>query len=80
MSPWGLIGRIYIGDHLILLQTKSTSCGAYMASVKIYKVFMSMRNLLEFQSNQPKNLMQPFPYLVCDHSLRSGFFLARFDD
>ena len=33
-----------------------------------FKVFMSMGELcwqLEFQSNQPKNLMHPFPYHMC---------------
>ena len=26
LSSWGLTGRIYVGDHKILLPTKYTSC------------------------------------------------------
>ena len=29
LDPRGLIGRIYLGDHKILLQNKPTSCGVY---------------------------------------------------
>ena len=44
VGPLGLIGRIYIGDHLILIQLNQKAVGL-LASVKIYKVFMSMRTL-----------------------------------
>ena len=29
LDPMGLVGRIYVGDHYILLQTKYISCGPH---------------------------------------------------
>ena len=72
MDPRGLIGSIYVGHHKILLQTKSTSCGAYgfrecFESFYVYGSFMlPMATRVPIKSAQ--NLMQPFPYIMCDHN------------
>ena len=29
LDAWGMVGRIYVGDHLTLLHTKYLSSGAY---------------------------------------------------
>ena len=29
LDPWGMVGRIYVGDHLTLLHTKYLSSGPY---------------------------------------------------
>ena len=38
-DPRGMVGRIYVGDHLTLLHTKYLSAGL-MASEKIFEVFL----------------------------------------
>ena len=29
LEPWGLVGKIYVGDHLTLRHTKYISCGPH---------------------------------------------------
>ena len=39
LDPSGMVGRIYVGDHLTLLHTKYLSSGPYGFKKKISEVF-----------------------------------------
>ena len=68
LDPRGMVGRIYVGDHLTLLHTKYLSSGPQGFRKEDFLSFSHHKYgsyMLpwkpEFQSDQPQNLMQPFP-------------------
>ena len=49
LGPRGLIGRIYVGDHLLLLHTKYVSCGPHGFRGEDFLIF-SIINLWELMT------------------------------
>ena len=42
LDPRGMVGRIYVGDHLSLLCTKYLSLGLMVSMKKIFEVFFPL--------------------------------------
>ena len=50
LDPRGLIGRIYVGDHLTLLHTNYLSCGPHSFREKDSFIFFSTKSPLELMT------------------------------
>ena len=42
LNPWGMVGKIYVGDHLTLLHTKYLSSGLTVLEKKIFFKFFPL--------------------------------------
>ena len=50
-DPWGLVGRIYVGDYLKLLYIKYISCGSNGFRRRFLKFFTSYKSLVHYLLN-----------------------------